>query len=451
MSLVERRNRAPVSAAVPAAPQLQLERATLSNGLQVLLRQDQRLPVVAAEWYVRGAGPFYETPEEDALASLTASMLRLGTKHRSSEGFAQESSRLGVTLAAQAEGEDARLSHFCLSEHFSTVLALAVEMLREPAMDAEELVKLKSRSRQQLLQARANSSQLLAEHFHRLLFGLHPAGRVLPSIPAVDAVTLPQLTQWHTNHYAPERMLVMVSGDVAMPQILRELEHLTQGWSAAQRKIPALPASVATSGREALVVNRGSAVQVSLALGRIAIDRRDEDYISASLMNRILGGGSGGRLFMNLREEKGYSYGVYSRLRADSFAGPLYASGEMKADTAGDAMREILNEFQRLIEEPVSAEELQRNQRGIASAFALSFERPEAWMQYELTRLRYELSEDYWLRYPDRVSAVTAADIQRVANRCLQSGDLKLTAVGDGARLRTMMESFAPVRIVEAD
>jgi zinc protease len=207
----------------------------------------------------------------------------------------------------------------------------------------------------------------------------------------------------------------------------------------------------AADTRRLHIVNRPGSVQTTLRMGNLAIDRRHEDYFALTIANRILGGGSSGRLFLNLREEKGYTYGIYSQLQARRQVGPWQISGDLKADATGDAMREILREIERLREEPVPNEELEEAKRSIVASFALSLEQPSRIMQYAADRHRYRFPPDYWDHYPAHLAAVTADDVRRVARQYLNPASLQIVAVGDAALLKPALAGFGSVEVEEAE
>jgi predicted Zn-dependent peptidase len=199
------------------------------------------------------------------------------------------------------------------------------------------------------------------------------------------------------------------------------------------------------------LVNRPNSVQTNLMMGNLAIDRRSPDYVALTVMNEVLGAGSTARLFNNLREDKGYTYGAYSGFTAGTYPGPWNASSEVRTDVTEGAMREFFIEFKRIRDEKTPATELEEKKRSVVARFALSLERPDQLLSYAVLRKFYDLPEDYWDTYPAQISAVTAEDVQRVARKYLSLDNIQIVAVGDGAKIKSVMEKYGKVTVYDTD
>ena len=292
---------------------------------------------------------------------------------------------------------------------------------------------------------------LVSAKFGTALYGEHPMAVEGPTATTLAQLSREQLIKWHRERYAPQNAMLMIAGDVDTKALMSRVKLLSLIWTRMpfEPKLTAIPPASTT--RHLVVINRPGSVQTTLRMGNLSIDRRHADYFALTIANRILGGGSSGRLFLNLREEKGYTYGIYSQLQARRQAGPWQISGDLKADSTGDAMREILREIERLREEPVPATELEEAKRSIVASFALSLEQPSRIMQYAADRYRYEFPADYWDQYPAHLAAVTPADVQRVARQYLNPAALQIVAVGDAAQLKEALSEWGEVHVEEAE
>jgi predicted Zn-dependent peptidase len=200
-----------------------------------------------------------------------------------------------------------------------------------------------------------------------------------------------------------------------------------------------------------LLVHRPNSVQTTVALGNIAIDRRSPDYLPMVLMNDVIGGGASARLFLNLREEKGYTYGVYSNFSALRYPGPWRAGGNMRTEVTDGALVEFFNEIRRIRDEKVSGRELEESKRSIVAGFALSLEQPTRVLNFAITRKLYGLPADYWDTYAAKIMAVSAEDVQRVARKYLNPETLQLVAVGDAAKIKTVLEKYGTVEVYDSN
>jgi len=186
-------------------------------------------------------------------------------------------------------------------------------------------------------------------------------------------------------------------------------------------------------------------------MGNIAIDRRHPDYFAVNVMNTIDGGGGSARLFLNLREEKGYTYGVYSSFTALKYPGPWSAGGDVRTEVTEGAMTEFLKELNRIRDEKVGADELEEQKRSIVASFALSLESPAQLLNYAITRKIYNLPDDYWDTYPAKIMAVTADDVQRVARQYVNPQTQQVVVVGDAKKIKSVLEKFGHVEVYDAD
>jgi zinc protease len=450
-SKVERKNQAPLSRDVLRVKFPKPIEAKLENGLRVLIQEDHRTPAVFVVLHIGGAGALFEPPSMTGLANATAQMLREGTQSRNSVQIAEEIDRLGASLWAGGSFGSSQvvLNASGLSDNLDSWFALAVDVLLNPSFPRDELEKLKQRLRAQLRQQRSAANFLVNERFNRAVYGNHPAAIVSPTGESLDALTQEALMKWHRERYAPQNALLAIAGDVRAQELLPRLEKWFAGWQRndVERTRPANP--VAATSRKVYLVHRPNSVQTTVALGNIAIDRRSPDYIPMVVMNHILGGGVSGRLFLNLREEKGYTYGVYSDFIALRYPGPWRAGGSMRTEVTAGALVEFFKEIGRIRDQTVPPTELEDSKRAIAARFALSLEQPTAILGLAISRVQFRLPDDYWDTYPAKIMAVTAEDVQRVARKYLDPDAMQLVAVGDGLKIQSVLEPYGPVEVYD--
>jgi predicted Zn-dependent peptidase len=450
---VERKNRAPVARDILTVKLPRPVEAKLKNGLTVLIVEDRRAPYVSVQLHVGGAGGLFEPRALTGLASVTAQMLREGTKTKNSIQLAESIDRLGASIGASSSfgSSDTVLSAAGLSDNFDSWIGIAFEILLQPSFAADELEKLKQRMRVQLREQRSNANFLLSERFNRAVYGEHPAANVSVTTESLDRLTQDALRQWHRERYAPQNAILGIAGDVRAKDLIAKLEKLLAGWKKTELK-PILPRDALAAGaRKVFLVHRPNSVQTTVALGNIAIDRRSPDYMPMVVMNDVIGGGASARLFLNLREEKGYTYGVYSDFTAVRYPGPWRAGGNMRTEVTEGAMVEFFNEIRRIRDEPVPLGELAESQRSIVASFALSLEQPSRALAFAITRKLYGLPADYWDGYAAKIAAVTVADVQRVARKYLDPDKLQIAAVGDAGRIKAVLEKYGAVEVYDSD
>lgn len=443
---VELKGKAPVN---PQTLRVQLpkpQEAVLSNGMRVSLLEDHKLPTFSIQLWFNGGG-LADPPEKRGVSMVTASQLREGTKQRSSREIAEQLATLGASLSSNSgpsSGESV-VAVSGLSDFIDPTLALAADVIRNPTFPAAELDKFRARYLAQLQIQRANPGFQAQEQFMRAIYGEHPGGLVVPNEAVIKQLTSADLAAFHAARYRPNNAFLIAHGDITLKDLVARLERQFGDWakadldkvSLAQPKVPAKP--------RVLLVDRPGSVQTSLWVGSMGIERDSDDYFAMLVMNHILGGGPASRLFMNLREDKGYTYGVYSSFTGTTFPGVVVASTDVRTAVTEGAMNELSLELQRIASEPVSAQELTNARRALIGRFALSLDSPQSLMGNLATQKIYRLPADYWDTYPQRVEAITPADIQRVAKKYYDRDRLQIVAVGDAKEVSKVLAKYGTV------
>ena len=223
------------------------------------------------------------------------------------------------------------------------------------------------------MQQRANPGFLAAEIFSRVLYGAHPASRVSPTLAALDKTTGDRLAAFHRTHYVPDHAGMAISGDISMAEARTIVEAKLGAWKKSGTPASTVSEPAPTSGSKIHFIARPNSVQTNLIVGAQAIARTDPDYDVLRVMNTVIGGGPTGRLFMHLREEKGYTYGACSSLGAPMHRGDWSASTNVRTEVTGPALRDLLAEIGRLRDERVPDRELadaQANDGGVLRVVA---------------------------------------------------------------------------------
>jgi predicted Zn-dependent peptidase len=421
----------------------------LKNGLAVYVLEDHRMPAVRFSLQIR-AGSLYEL--RSGAASLTASMLTEGTSSRTGAQIAEQTEDMGANLGAFAGLDSTTISASGLSTATDTLIALMADVVMNPAFPEDRLKRTKSQLRSMVSQRRTNPNGMLTDLAARVFYGRTAFGRVSPTAREIAAVTPDDLHQFHDAFYVPNGATLGVTGDVEVKSLRTKLEVAFAGWKPGPvTAAPATGTFPSADSTHVYLIDRPASAQTVLQFGALAVSQSDPDYIPLVVANRILGGGSAGRLFQNIRERKGYTYGAYSTVAASPWQGIWGASASVRTVVTEPAVAEFFKEFKRLRDEPVSASELDQAKRSLLGGFALTLENSEGMLGRTLELVRVGLPLDYWDKYPARIQAVTAADVQRVAQKYLADGRIQLLAVGERKAIEAGLAKFGPVQIVEAD
>lgn len=422
------------------------QEVVLANGLRIALIEDHKLPTFSLQLILSGGG-LADPTDKVGVAMATASLLDEGTKTRSSRDIAEQLATLGASFAAGASpssGESV-ISVTGLTEHAAAILDVAADVVRNPAFSDAELAKFKARFLSQLQYQRSTPGFVAQETFMRAIYGEHPASHIVPPEPVLKALQRDDLVAYHANYYKPNNALLIVYGDFTLKALRQDVQRTFGSWQKGGVGPLKVPAPRAAGEGGVLLVDRPGSVQTSLWLGALGIERRSDDYFAVLVMNHILGGGPASRLFVNLREDKGYTYGVYSSFSGSKFPGVMVASTDVRTAVTEGAMHELTAEIRRIASEPVPAQELDNAKRALVGRFALSLESPQALLSNVATQKIYGLPADYWDTYPQRVEAITAADVQRVAKKYYDPQRLQIVAVGDGASIKATLEKYGKV------
>jgi predicted Zn-dependent peptidase len=446
------KGRAPVNKEILKVKLPTAKEATLSNGLRVVLLESHRVPTITMQMVVLSGG-LSDPADYHGLATFTAALLREGTATRKSKDVAEQMETLGATLNAGAglSSFTSNMTTFGLVENLDPMLEIFADVIRNPAFPQEEVDKYKTRQLQQLQFQRSIPQFLAAERFQRAIYGEHPAGLIAPPAESLKRVSTADLAKFHSTYYRPNNATLAIVGDVTLKELLPKLEKAFGGWQRADLPPTNIPAAPAQGAMRIQLIDRPGSVQTVLQLGNLGIERTNEDYFAMLVMNQVLGAGPAARLFLNLREKNGYTYGAYSNFGGSKFRGTVVSSSEVRTDVTEGAMKEFMYELKRMRDEKVMAVELENAKRAIVGGFALSLEQPQALLQNIVTQKLYDLPANYWDTYPQRVEAITAEDVQRIAQKYVDLNHLQIVAVGDASKTRAVLAKFGTVEEYDAE
>lgn len=449
---VQRLNRAPVNREVLQVKLPRPQEFHLPNGLTVLVLERHELPTVDFALWIR-SGALQDPKDLPGLAKFTADMLREGTSHRNSAQIASDVDAIGATLEATAHfgSSHSQVVASGLAENTAKLLDLMSDLVVNPTFPQDELAKYKTRQLAGLEQERADPGFLSMERFYRVLYGDFPAAVIAPSPASVKAVTSADLKQFHDRYYAPNNAILGVAGDVQAKQVVALIEKYFGAWKTQPVSAPKLAALPAPAPAKLYLVDRPGSVQTNIVAGDYALRRNDPDFIPLRVMNRILGDGPTGRLFLNLREEKGYTYGAYSYYTADTYPGAFIAETQVRNAVTDGSLHELMFELKRIRDQAVPENDLEDARHAIVAGFALSLERPSTLLNYWMTSKYYGLPQDYWDRYPAEVAKVTPAVVQRVARKYVDLDHLQVVCVGDGKQIKDVLSKYGTVEVYDTN
>jgi zinc protease len=419
--------------------------ATLSNGIQVVLIEDHKLPTFVVQ-IVMPYGSIADPKGREGLASATAQQLREGTTSRSNREIAIGLDTLGGSMSGSASYTNTTVLLSGLIENIDPMLDIFADVVRHPVFPSGELEKYKARLISQIEYQRSSPNFLVQERFASAVYGDFPAGRPVPPEASIKALTSDDLMAFHATHFCPNCATILAAGDIDIKQLLPKLQRVFGDWQKADAPASALPPVAPIDESHVYVIDRKGSVQTSLVLGSLGITGNSPDRHAVAVMNQILGGGPASRLFINLREDKGYTYGAYSSASSYLFPGTVIARAEVRTEVTEGAMREFAYELDRIRTQPPSDIELANAKRALIGSFALSLENPQSFLSNVYARKIYDFPTDYWDHYPQYLSAITTQDVERVAAKYFDPAHLQIVAVGDGDKIRPVLQKYGKVQ-----
>ncbi len=432
----------PKRVAPPIAPVASLafpavERAALSNGIPVALARRTAVPmaIVSLEFDAGYAADALDTP---GTQSLMLGMLDEGTTSRNATQIAEEQERLGASIGIGGGTDASTVTLSALTANLAPSLALMADLVRNPAFDPGEVARVKDQQLASLAQTLSSPRALAARELNRLLFGSHPYGQPgdgLGDAGSLAALTPADLRAAHDEWLRPDLARITVTGDVAMEQLLPLLEAAFGKWQApaAARPVKDLAAAIPAPRPRIVLIDRANSPQSVIYAGKVlALTGRTPGLEALDLANEVLGGSFLSRLNLDLREDKGWSYGVSSAVRNPMGPRSFAVAAPVQADRTGDAIRAILAQIKAFpAAKPVNPEELNRvtdgNIRGLPNQFETNGQVLGAIVQNQ----RLGRPDDYYATLPGRYRAIDGKALDAAARAYLQADGLTFVVVGD--------------------
>lgn len=409
----------------------------LQNGIVVLVVEDHRLPKVSATYSI-DAGPIKEGTKAGTL-DIMGGMLSEGTTSMKKADFDEAVDEMGADVSLDASGGSAS----ALTRYFNKAFGLMADALLHPSFPQESFDKLKSQTLTDLKSNEKSAKAISANVVGALTYGLNSPLGEFTTIETVNNITLDDVKKAYAKYITPSRGYLTFIGDIT-PADAKALAEKTFGsWKGAALTLPQLAPVANPAKTEIDLVDVPNAVQGEITVTNLVnLPMSSPDYFAVLLANQILGGGGDARLFMNLREHHGFTYGSYSSIRAGRFQTTFSATASVRNDKVDSAVAEILHEIDTIRTKPVSAEELANAKAIYNGSFALGLENPARTASFASNILINNLPKDFYRTYLQKINAVTVADIQRVAQKYFNYSNTRVVVVGKAATVQAGLEKL---------
>jgi zinc protease len=427
----------------------------LSNGATLIVSERHNLPLVSfAITFVGGANQF-EPADRRGVGAMTASMLTEGTKTRTGDQLSDALQLLGTNVNASVGAEEGSISFVSTTKNFDATLGILSDMMLNSVFPADALERLRGRTLVNLTQAKDQPVVVGAQVFSRVLYGAgHPYGQGA-SETSINAITRDDVVAFHKAYYQPGHAVITVVGDVTAAQAKSSIEKGLAAWAKGGAKpafdYPKLPE---LQPAKIYLVDKPGAEQSVVNIGLPGPSRHTPDYFALQVLNTILGGQFQSRLNANIREQKGYSYGVNSGFSYGKGPGAFRAGGSIFTAKTDAALVEFMKELKGIVgEKPITDEEIKTAKESLIQGLPQRFASVTA-ISAAITGLSVQgLPDDYFQTYAKNVSAVTKDDLLRVAKRYIDLGHLAIVIVGDRSKVEESLKAtnIAPLTMLDLE
>ena len=430
-------------------------RTTLSNGAQLIVSERHTLPLVSFRINFIGGANQFEPADKTGLASFVASMMSEGTTHRTGDQLSNDLQLLGTSINTSIAGESGQITFQSTTDKFPATLAILADVLLNPSFPQESLDRLRGRTLVQLTQLRDRTSGISSLVYPRLLYGdAHPYGRVF-SDASLKSISRDDVVSFYRSYFEPGRAVITVVGDAKPAEVKAAIEKSLGGWTAGGT-VPAFdyPPPPAPKARTIYLVDKPGAAQSTFTIGEVGPPRSTPDYYAIRVMNELLGVLFQSRLNHNIREVKGYSYGVGSNYAFGRGPGAFRAGGEIVTAKSDSALIEFMKELNDIRgPRPPSDDELAQAKASLVQSLPASFESVSGVNGAIASIYAQGLPADYYQQFARAVNAVTKDDVVRVAQKYIDPDHLTILIVGDRAQIEAPLAAtkIAPIVVLDVD
>jgi zinc protease len=427
----------------------------LSNGATLIVSERHGLPLVSFSITFLGGANQFEPTGRRGVASMTASMLSEGTTTKTGDQISDALQLLGTGISSNVSSEDGSLGFVSTAKNFDATLAILADMMLNSTFPAEALERLRGRTLVGLTQAKDQPTIVGAQVFAKILYGdAHPYGQRVTET-SVKAITRDDVAAFQKAYYQPGRAIITVVGDVSAMKVKASIEKGLSAWSKAGDKpsfdYPKLP-ELQTA--KIYLIDKPGAAQSVVNIGLPGPPRNTPDYFALQVLNTILGGQFQSRLNANIREQKGYSYGVNSGFNYGKGPGAFRAGGSVTTAKTDAALIEFMKELKGIVgEKPVTDEEITTAKESLIQGLPQRFASVSG-INNAITSLAVQgLPDDFYQTYAKNVSAVTKEDLLRVAKQYIDLGHLAIVIVGDRSLVEGPLKEtgIAPITMIDID
>jgi zinc protease len=427
----------------------------LANGATLVVTPKRDLPLVNFTLSFVGGAANFEPAGKLGVAGFTSQMLSEGTPSRTADQISEAQQMLGTNISVNVNPETGSIGFTSLKDRFEPALALVADIMLNPAFPAEALERIRGRALVALAQQRDQPNTIASNVFSKVTYGeAHPYGAVATEA-TLKAITRDDVLTFHKAYFRPGRAVITVAGDVDAAAVKAAVEKSLAAWApGGERPAFDYPATPALKARTIYLVDKPKAAQSVFALGIPGPARNTPDFYAISVMNNILGQLFQSRLNHNIREEKGYSYGVSSSFGYGRGPGAFRAGGGIVTAKSDLALIEFMKEFKGVMgDKPFTDDEITQGKESLIQSLPQRFASVNGISTSVAAIFTQDLPQTYYQDYAAKINAVTREDLVRVAKKYIDLEHLNLVIVGDRSVIEAPLKAtgIAPIVVLDAD
>lgn len=436
------RSKMPISAANKSVAVPQMWNKTLANGIKVLGTQSIETPTTSLLLKIP-AGHYYSDKDKAGVVSLLASALNESTTKRSAEEMSNELQKLGSSIAIYAGNQYLNVNVSTLTKNLDATMALVNEKLMHPAFIEVEFSRNKSNAIQGAINSKKDAGYLASTAYRQLLQADNIAATSSQGTEqSLNNITLADVKAFYEQQVKPSDSQLIVVSDLKEKALIKSL-NVFSSWQGKGSSLVLTLAKPETKAGVIYLVNKEGAAQSAIRIGKRSMTQDiTGEYYKSYLMNFTLGGAFNSRINLNLREDKGYTYGARSGFSADKFSGTFTASAEVRADVTDKSIIEFVNEIKGYNEQGITAEELSFMRNSINQRDALKYETPRAKLGFLAQILEYDLKPSFVQERAEIVETISAEEINTLAKKHLNLAEMLMVVVGDAKTLKPQLKAL---------
>ncbi|MCP2597232.1 insulinase family protein, partial [Candidatus Aminicenantes bacterium AC-335-G13] len=427
-----------------------VERVVLKNGMVVYLVEDHDLPMIEVSAMIK-VGSKYEPSDKIGLARITGRVMRTGgTESKTGDKIDEELESIAAEISTSIGVSVGRAYMSVLKESFDKAISIFADILMNPIFSEDKIELAKVEEKTAISRRNDNVMEIASREFAKLIYGPESPYARHPEYETIDNITREDLIAFHKKYFHPNNVILGVWGDFKTKEMIKKLERAFRDWKPEKIDFPHEPKVSLELKPSVNLIKKPDVNQTNIRIGHIGVRRDNPDYFALRVLTEILGGSFSSRLFRKVRSDLGLAYAVWGVFGANyDYPGMFFAGCSTKSQSTCQAIRAIINEIKKIVEEGVTSEELKKAKDSILNSFVFNFDTKREIVERLMTYEYYGYPSDFLQRYKRNIEKVTKEDILRAARKYIHPDKLVILAVGNAEDFDCSLSEFGPVNEID--